>query len=206
MTDSRSWKTWRFSFLSVAMKLWLRLELSVPLSARNPPLIGCFTLPGLMSLSAWLFVNGTSSALAKRPTAAGCFFDLSHKFRPFVRFSPMINLPARSITRPSLAPVRQLGPGLKPCQETFHNGFCHLDRFFSGGGMQLLPSAVQAIQRLVCAQLFLLHPSTSAHRRRNFRAHKLPPPPARSLFAMSSPSVLFLRRAPASFSARQLSV
>ena len=86
MTDSRSWKTWRFSFLSVAMKLWLRLELSVPLSARNPPLIGCFTLPGLMSLSAWLFVNGTSSSLAKRKTAAGCFFDLSHKFRPFVRF------------------------------------------------------------------------------------------------------------------------
>ncbi len=80
-------KTLRLFFLAVEIKPSILAYISAPLKVRKQFDIFCLTFAGLISLSARLFVKGTSVLKAKANTACFSLMRRSRRFRPLVRLS-----------------------------------------------------------------------------------------------------------------------
>jgi len=99
-----SGKTQRLFFLTVEIKPSILAYISAPLKVRKQFDIFRLTLAGLMSLSARLFVNGTSLLKANASTASFSLMRRSTRFLPLVRlylpFLPVVFMSGGSAFSP----------------------------------------------------------------------------------------------------------
>jgi len=81
-------KIQRLFFIAVEIKPSILAYISAPLKVRKQFDIFCLTLAGLISLSARLFVKGTSFLKANTSTASYALMRRSTRFLPRIRLYP----------------------------------------------------------------------------------------------------------------------